>query len=77
MKYEGIFGCLIIILAFAFIAGVSILLGVWTDHNLDYWFSQYRGHPVHVPLWLAWLIACLLNGVAIIANVIAEIAKYL
>ena len=67
--------------------GVAVIIGlviygsywfaVWTDHNLDFWISYFKGHPVHVPLWLAFILGCALNCIALAANVIAEIAKYL
>lgn len=67
---------LLIIVGIAFIPAMIYLMGSWTDSNLDYWLSYYKGHAVHVPLWLATILSLVFNGLALFANLIAEIAKF-
>lgn len=78
MKKNGytIVEILIVIVILGLIFAVVPLLGFWTDRNLDFWLSQMKGHPVNVPYWLSLVLTIVTNGLAIIANVIAEIARF-
>jgi uncharacterized protein with PQ loop repeat len=52
------------------------LLSSWTDRNLDFWFSYFKGTPVDIPMWISVIATIVFNGPGIIINLIAEILKY-
>lgn len=56
-------------------AGLAALLGIWTDRNLDFWVSHYKGVPTDIPFLLSWL-ASLPLPITFVANIIAEIARF-
>ena len=63
------------------VIGLSVLslpfygLCVWTDRNLDYWLTAMKGAPVDVPMWLSVALAIVLNGVALLLNVVGELLR--
>ncbi len=59
-----------------FVVGISYLMARWTDRNLDFWLTYFKGETVDVPLWLSWLAAIALNVITFAANVISEIARF-
>lgn len=64
------------IICFVVYFGVIVtLLAMWTGRNLDFWLTHFRGHTIHVPFILDYLLA-ILSPVIVLANVIAEIARY-
>ncbi len=65
-------GCTIYL---GFWAACSLLMSLWTQRNVDFWFSRFAGHPVHCPLWLAWIATFVLNGIALAFDVIGELAR--
>lgn len=51
-----------------------ILLAVWTDRNLDFWLSHWKGEPVNSPWWIS--VLCLLVAPALVfACLVGEIAR--
>jgi uncharacterized membrane-anchored protein len=52
------------------------LLALWTNSNLDFWISYFKGHAVHVPYWMAFLLTLCTNVAGIAGNLIAQIARY-
>lgn len=61
---------------------ILLLMGIivyfttlWTDNNLEFWISHIKGNYTAVNNWLSLGLSILLNGVIIILNIIAEIAK--
>lgn len=65
-------GCLSMI---GFYLGVVYLLSLWTDRNLDFWFSYFKGTPVDVPQWISFLTT-LLAPVALVGNILMELFKF-
>jgi hypothetical protein len=63
----------------AFVASLGVLailgLGLWTERNLEFWLAHYKGVPVDVPFWAALVLSVAANGVAVIGNIFAEIAR--
>ncbi len=57
-----------------FILGIWYTMACWTDRNLEFWLSYFKGEAVEVDLWLSALL-CILGPANIFVNVIAEIAK--
>lgn len=53
------------------------VLSMWTERNLDFWISHFKGHAVHVPFWLDVAITIIGNGFILAANLIAEICRYI
>lgn len=51
------------------------VLSLWTDRNLEFWLSYWKGQPVEVPGWLSFLATFILNGIILLANTIGEIAR--
>lgn len=58
------------------IVAAILLVSWWTNSNLDFWISYFKGHAVHVPYFLSVLLTIVLNGVDVLLNVIASIARY-
>lgn len=72
MKYTG---CAAFIIFPSLYFGLVYLLSLWTDRNLDFWFSYFKGAEVDIPQWLSF-IATLIAPVAVVGNVIMELFKY-
>lgn len=64
-----------VLLCISVIPLVIYILGSWTDSNLEFWLSYYKGIPVSVPLWLSMLLSLVLNGVIVLLNLISEIVR--
>lgn len=72
-------GCDTRISRLSMVAAYLIMFGVngpWTNINLNYWLSVFKGEIVHVPLWLSYVIVGSLNLGWIGINALMEIAKY-
>ena len=69
------FGCLALSAMAAFYFGLVYVLSLWTDRNLDFWFSYFKGHEVDIPQWLSFC-ATLLAPIAIAGNVLMELCKF-
>lgn len=54
---------------------VLYFLALWTDRNLDFWVSYFKGQPVDVPLWLSAVVSFFFNGIIVGLNILAEIAR--
>ena len=66
-------GCVIILMIYAAIMG---LMTFWTDRNLDFWISHFKGEDVDVPTWLS-LVASVVGGpIMLTLNLIGEIGRY-
>ena len=68
---------LMIVLSFVLIIFAGLpLLGLWTDRNLDFWLTNLKGHAVNVPYWLSLVLSIVLSFVALVLNIVAEIARF-
>lgn len=56
------------------LVGLSLLVGKWTQSNLQYWVDYY-GKDADVPFWLSWLISVVLNVVIVGANLVSELLE--
>jgi hypothetical protein len=54
----------------------GVAVSFWTDRNLDFWVSHFKGQEVDVPFWLSATFSIILSGPAVVLNAIAEIARY-
>jgi len=52
------------------------LLSLWTDRNLEYYLSMYKGEAVDIPYAISVLITIVLNAVIFGLNVLGEILRY-
>ena len=68
-------GCVMITLFSSIGIGIIYLISLWTDRNLDFWFSYFKGVPVDVPQWLSF-VATLFAPISIPANIIMELARF-
>ncbi len=75
-KFTNI-GLTVIFLIRGLIIGLITLCGLWTDKNLDFWASYIKGSEVDIPLYLSFIVTLVFNVVVIMANIVAEIAKFL
>lgn len=50
-------------------------LSMWSDRNLDFWISHFKGEAADVPFWVSALATLAGNGLALIANLIGEICR--
>jgi len=64
-------GCLMVGAYF----GLVYLLSLWTDRNLDFWFSYFKGQEVDIPQWISFLTT-LIAPVAFVGNILAELFKF-
>ncbi len=53
---------------------IWIPLAFWTDRNMDFWLSHFKGETVDISWWLSLLLS-IFAPFAIFANVVAEIAR--
>jgi hypothetical protein len=72
---NGYTGTMILIYV-AFFTTVFGLMGLWTERNLEFYFSHFKGVPVDIPYWLSVVLSIVLNAVIFGANIIAEIVKF-
>lgn len=68
-------GCVTMSAILGFYFGIVYLLSFWTDRNLDFWFSYFKGVPVDIPQWISFLLT-LLSPIAFVGNIIAELFKF-
>lgn len=68
-------GCLFMTTMMGFYFGIVYLLSLWTDRNLDFWFSYFKGAEVDIPQWISFLTT-LLAPVAVIGNILMELFKF-
>lgn len=51
-----------------------VLIGIWTDRNLDFWLSHFKGEAVNCPWWVS--VLCLFIAPALLfLNLIGEVAR--
>lgn len=62
-------GCLVLICVF-------VLVAMWTDRNLDFWLTHFKGQAVNCPWWLSTLVTVFLPAL-IVLNIVGEIARLL
>jgi hypothetical protein len=60
---------------FVFLCIILLLIGYWTQLNLEFWLTFYKGQTVEVPYLLALLITVILRKVSLLGNAISEIIK--
>ena len=53
-----------------------ILLMMWTDRNIEFALSYFKGAPVEVPFWISGLATIILNVIVMMFNVVCEIARF-
>jgi hypothetical protein len=51
------------------------LLSLWTERNLEFWFTYFKGVPVEVHYGLAFLLTLMLNGFMFALNIFFEILR--
>jgi hypothetical protein len=68
-------GCVMMSAILGFYFGIVYLISFWTDRNLDFWFSYFKGVPADVPQWLSF-VATLFTPITIPANIIMELARF-
>lgn len=51
------------------------IISLWTDSNLEFWLSYFKGEAINVPMWLSVLITIILNGVIVVANIVSELLQ--
>lgn len=68
-------GCFVMSIFVSIYFGLIYLLSFWTDRNLDFWFSYFKGVPVDIPQWISFLLT-LLSPIAFVGNIIAELFKF-
>ena len=68
---------MIALVALVFVPVLIYVLSLWTDRNLEFWFSHFKHAPVVIPQWLSIVVTIVLNGIAVALNVIGELCRYL
>ena len=47
----------------------------WTDSNLEYALSHFKGKDIQVPMWLSAIVAIVANFIGLIFNLICFLLK--
>ena len=69
-----------IMLVFVAIVIVPLIIwaiSLWTDRNLDFWLTFFKGSVVDVPMWMSVVITFVLNGVVVALNIVGELLRLL
>ncbi len=53
----------------------AILFSWWTDRTLDFWCSYFTGREIDIPFIISFLVNLFFGIIAMMANIISEIAK--
>jgi hypothetical protein len=72
MKYSGF---IVIVLVVLLILGLIFGVSFWTDRTLEFWLSYLKHEPIYVPYWLSLLLTIILNGAALLINIISELIR--
>lgn len=77
MKREGytLIELLIVVLMVAIIPAIVVGMTIWTDRNIDYPLTLWKGHAVNCPYWLSFLATVVGNAFTLIFNVAMEIVR--
>lgn len=77
MKREGytLIELLIVVLMVAIIPAIVVGMTIWTDRNIDYALTLWKGHAVNCPYWLSFLATVVGNAFTLIFNVAMEIVR--
>lgn len=65
------------VLFLAYFTFVSLIVGLltwWTDSNIDYWLTHFKGVETNCPWYLSLLATVGSGGLCIPLNIISEIA---
>lgn len=68
----------IYLLPITLLFGIIGLLAMWTQRSIDFIYLYFNhGSMVvhHIPYWLALVATIVLNGVALLFNVVVEIVR--
>jgi len=68
---------LMVIILIVIIPAIIWGSSLWTDRNLDFWFTYFKGVPTDIPMWLSVLTTIILNGAALVGNILAELFKFI
>ena len=66
---------LIVIAMVAIIPAIVFGLSLWTDRNMDFALTWFKGVPVNCPMWLSVIITIVGNGLTLAFNIIMEILR--
>jgi hypothetical protein len=74
----ALMGCLIPLIMYLVIFLIVVLpFSFWTDRNLDFYLTYFKGSEIDVPFWLSFLVTFFGNGLTFLLNIIGEIARLL
>jgi hypothetical protein len=65
----------LVVLAIAIIPAIVWFLSLWTDRNLEFWFTYFKGEQVDVPMWISVVTTMVLNGIILIGNILGELFR--
>lgn len=75
-KTSAAVGCTVMSGIALFYLGIVWLISLWTDRNLDFWFSYFKGETIDIPMWLSMVTSFFLSPICLGLNVVAELAKF-
>ena len=55
---------------------ITYPLAMWTDSNLDFWFTYFKDAPVDIPFGWSYAATLLLPPIAITGNLIMSLARF-
>lgn len=68
---------LLVVVLVAIVPALIWTISLWTDRNLDFWMTYFKGEAIDVPMWISVIVTIVLNGAAIAGNIIGELLRLL
>jgi hypothetical protein len=74
-RYRGAKAFVRLTPVFLIVFNLLVALSLWTDRNLEFWLSRYKGSEVDLPFWMSAVLSVVLNGIVVAANIVSEIFR--
>lgn len=59
----------------AIVPAIIWFISLWTDRNLEFWLTYFKGEQVDVPMWMSVVVTIVLNGIIFAANILTELYR--
>jgi hypothetical protein len=60
---------------FLIVFNLLVALSLWTERNLEFWLSRYKGSEVDLPFWMSAVLSVVLSVIVVAANIVSEILR--
>ncbi len=72
---KAIWGLMLVLMLVAIIPAIIWFMSLWTDRNLEFWLSYFKGEQVDVPMWMSVVTTIVLNAVILAGNILSELFR--